>query len=359
MVWTARPGGEWDFANRPWLEFTGLSLEHVQAAPTAWTTALHPEDAGDAGRTYLERVASGLEFSMESRLRRADGTYRWFLSRATPLVDADGTVAAFLGIFVDIDDLKSAQQSARDRAQALEEAVASMTAELRETIAELEALSYGVAHDMRAPLRAIRGYAELLLGLRGGRLDEQAQVYLHKITGAARRLDSLIDDVITYTGRLRAELALEPIELEPMLREVLRDFPKLTAGGASIVIDGPLPRVLGHEASLAQCFEHVLSNAVKFAAPGVPARIRVYAEERTDDVRVWVEDNGIGIAPHDQARIFNPFERVGNSDAPGAGIGLAIVRKTLQRAKGGIGVESVPGRGSRFWIQLPRPQRNP
>ena len=140
-----------------------------------------------------------------------------------------------------------------------------------------------------------------------------------------------------------------------MLRELVQNFPELSVHAAGIAIEGPLPRVLGHEASLAQCFVHLLSNAVTFVAPGVTPHVRVTGEEREGAVRIWIEDNGTGIAPRDHERIFNLFERIGNSNTHrGLGIGLAIVRKTLERAQGRVGVESELGRGSRFWIQLPK-----
>jgi signal transduction histidine kinase len=206
----------------------------------------------------------------------------------------------------------------------------------------------------------MRGYAELILGGQGGTLDEEGKVYLEKVTGSARRLDSLIADVITYTGILRTELKLSPVQPEPLVRELIESFPELAAHAAVFEIVGPMPAVLAHEASLAQCLAHLLANAVKFIAPGVEPHVRITAEEHAGVVRIWVADNGIGIEPRDQQRIFNLFERIGPADThPGLGIGLAIVRKTIERAKGRVGVESAPGRGSRFWIQLPTATHHP
>ena len=122
--------------------------------------------------------------------------------------------------------------------------------------------------------------------------------------------------------------------------------------GPAIRISGPLPKVLAHEATLAQCLAHLLGNALNFAKPGVPPRVEVSAESREGEVRLWIADNGIGIDPRDHARIFNLFERVGTGEA-GVGIGLAIVQKSIERSGGRVGVESALGQGSRFWIQLP------
>jgi signal transduction histidine kinase len=317
--------------------------------------AVHPDDRLRVEQRYEEGIRSGQAFAMELRFRAGDGQYRWFLSRATPLRNADGAVTKFLGTATDIEDIKRAQVLALNHTDELERAVAERTLELSETIGELEGLSYGVAHDMRAPLRAMRGYAELLLEGDLGALEPAARGYLERIAAAAARLDSLIDDVLTYTRVLRSGMKLEPVDVERTLREVISNYPDLKSHADAIGIAGPLPRLLGHEASLTQCFANLLTNAVKFVSPGIAPRVRVHAEDRGTDARIWIEDNGIGIAPRDQERIFNIFERISGPNAyGGTGVGLAVVRKAVTRLHGQVGVESTPGEGSRFWLQLPK-----
>jgi signal transduction histidine kinase len=202
-------------------------------------------------------------------------------------------------------------------------------------------------------MRAMRGYAELLLGAHASALDANGRSHLEKITAGARRLDSLIDDVLTYTRVIRSELTLEPVDVEALLREVVENYPAAQAHASAITIAGPMPPVVAHEASLTQCFSHLLANALKFTAPATRPQVRIYAEDEGAAVRIWIEDNGIGIAPHDQERIFNLFERITGPDQyGGTGLGLAVVRKAVERLKGRVGVESTPGRGSRFWVQL-------
>jgi signal transduction histidine kinase len=172
---------------------------------------------------------------------------------------------------------------------------------------------------------------------------------------AAGRMDMLIQDVLTYSRLAGEKITVEPIDADRLVREVIEGYPHLTAGGADIRVEGVLPRVLGNDASLAQSLSNLLANAVKFVAPGTKPSVMIRAEGIGPDVRIWVEDNGIGILAKDQKRIFVMFERV-HSDAAyeGTGIGLAIVRKAAERMGGSAGVQSDLGEGSKFWIQLRR-----
>jgi signal transduction histidine kinase len=147
---------------------------------------------------------------------------------------------------------------------------------------------------------------------------------------------------------------LAPVDLGRLAAEVVAEAePEIAARGADVRAEGPLPAVLGHEVTLRQAVTNLVSNALKFTAPGVAPRVRIRAESRDDRVRIWVEDNGIGIAPRDQARLFRVFERVHAGDKyPGTGIGLAIVRRALERMNGSVGLLSEPEHGSRFWIEL-------
>jgi PAS domain S-box-containing protein len=241
----------------------------------------------------------------------------------------------------------------RKNATELEASIRERTAELQETIGELEAFSYSVSHDMRAPLRAMKGFADLLLQKHTAQLDAQGRRYLEKIQVAAGRMDLLIQDVLAYTRVLRGEITVGPVDLDVLVRNSIDTYPQLHADGVEIQIEGVLPKVLGAEANLAQCISNLLSNAVKFVAPDTKPRVRIGAKVIGTDIRLCIEDNGVGIAPNDQQRIFKMFERVnGDKTFEGTGMGLAIVRKAVERMGGQMGVESELGQGSRFWIQM-------
>ena len=251
------------------------------------------------------------------------------------------------------ESLALAQGQLANRAVQLEALVAERTARLQETVGELEAFSYSIAHDMRAPLRAMTNFARIVQTEHGGQLDETGKDLLGRIVSAAKRLDHLIMDVLNYSSVSRRELELQPVDLEKLLEEAIRNEPAFQAPRAEIDIQTPLPNVIAHEPSLMQCANNLLGNAVKFMLPGVVPKVTVRSELLAEDVRLWFEDNGIGISAADKERIFSLFGRLNSvEEFEGTGIGLAIVRKAVERMGGKFGVESEPGQGSRFWIQL-------
>jgi signal transduction histidine kinase len=237
--------------------------------------------------------------------------------------------------------------------ETLEETVAERTAKLREMVTELESFSYSIAHDLRAPLRSLQGYGDLLAEKYLDKLDAEGQGFLRRLTQSAARMDHLVRDVLNYSKLVRAELPQVAIEVEPLLRGIIDTYPSLQHPETGIVLEGPFPKVLGNEAALTQCFSNLLGNAVKFVAPGVKPRVRAWAEASHDRVRILVQDNGIGIPAEQHERIFAIFQRL-SRNYEGTGIGLAIVRKAAERMGGRVGLESEPGKGSIFWIELKR-----
>ena len=246
--------------------------------------------------------------------------------------------------------------SVREAQHGLEERVRARTAELEDRNAELEAFAYSISHDLRAPLRAMQGFSLALLEDYGDRLDEAGRRYAERVITAARTMDRLIDDLLAYSRLSRAELRLVPLDLGRLVRSSLDQLDGEVRGRqARITVAEPLPTVVGHGTTLAQVFANLVANAVKFVPAGRVPEVIIRAEQHGGRVRVWVEDNGIGIAAEHHERIFRVFERLHRAeDYPGTGIGLAIVRKGVERMGGAVGVESAVGSGSKFWIELPR-----
>ncbi|OGO14108.1 MAG: hypothetical protein A2Z66_04445 [Chloroflexi bacterium RBG_13_66_10] len=243
----------------------------------------------------------------------------------------------------------------RLHAEELEERVRRRTVELQEINAELEAFAHTVSHDLRAPLRAMQGFAVALLEDVGGRLGEEGSEYARRIRSAAERMDRLILDLLAYSRLSRVELRPRPVSLDRLLAAAVEQLEAdILEKGAQIHVDEPLPNVLGQREILLQVLVNLLSNALKFVPPGTIPQVRVWAESRHRTIRLWVEDNGIGIAPEHHERIFGVFERLHGQEAyPGTGVGLAIVRKAVTRLGGRVGLESEVGTGSRFWFELP------
>src|ERR1035441_9539615 len=274
--------------------------------------------------------------------------------------------------------LRESERHLREWNADLERRVAERTATLKETISDLEDFSHSITHDLRAPLRAIRSFAQILNEecLACGR--PKAQEHIRRITSAAARMDKLIQDVLQYSRLARSELDLAAVDVQELLRGIIDTYPAFQPPLVEIRIDGPLPRMLGNEAALTQCFSNLLGNAIKFVAPGTRPQVRVWAEQQkaegrrqeadsatTDkrraaisntppslpSVRLWFGDNGVGIPKEAQERIFKMFQRLDKS-YDGTGVGLTVVRKAVEKMGGRVGLESEPGRGSRFWVEL-------
>src|SRR5207245_2688832 len=226
---------------------------------------------------------------------------------------------------------------------------------------ELEAFSYSVSHDLRAPLRAMQGFAQALNEDFADRLGPVAQDYTRRIVAAACRMDTLIQDLLADSRLSRAQMLLQPLDLRSVMAQIRThtegEFRDREAS-VEVAIPEAFPQVMAHPTTLVQVVTNLLTNAVKFVGSGVRPHVRVWAEERDEWGRLWVEDNGIGIAPEHHDRIFRVFERLHGSEMyPGTGIGLAIVAKGTERMGGRAGVESTPGEGSKFWIELPKGDR--
>lgn len=256
------------------------------------------------------------------------------------------------------------QSSLRDQLQAyasqLEQRVAERTAQLEDTNQELEAFSYSVSHDLRAPLRTIQGFAQALLEDYGDQLDDVGKSYLQSVMDDAKQMDVLINDLLTYSRLSRTQIQLHPVDLTIAIEEAMKQLNSAIQETQTIItVKQPMPMVLAHRPTLIQVLANLLSNAIKFVDPGIRPQVNLYTEADSefgpDWIRLCIVDNGIGIASAHQERIFRVFERLhGIESYPGTGIGLAIVRKGVERMGGRVGVQSQLGQGSQFWFALPR-----
>jgi signal transduction histidine kinase len=203
------------------------------------------------------------------------------------------------------------------------------------------------------------GFATALLEDYGDALGERGQDYAQRIAEAARRMDLLIQDLLAYSRLRRGELRPEPLGLAEVVHEALRGLETdIHARSATVEVAEPLGQVMAHRETLRSVVGNLVSNGLKFVAPGVLPRVRIRSEARDGMERLWVEDNGIGVDSRYHATIFRVFERLhGVETYPGTGIGLAIVRRGTERMGGRAGVESTPGAGARFWIELPASRR--
>jgi PAS domain S-box-containing protein len=340
----------------------GYKAEEMIGQPVL---GLIPRERWEEATTILSQIRNGQRVEhFETVRRRKDGTLLDISLTVSPVLDRQGRVIGASKIARDIttrkrahDELRAAKEELARLNTQLEQRVQERTASLTRSVAQMEEYSYAVSHDLRAPVRAMKGYAEIVLDEFGQNLDEEAKDYLERIIRGGERMDRLIQDVLAYSRLNQPELQLVSLDPGRLVSDILQQYPQMGASGAEVIIRAPLLKVRAHEPTLCQALSNLLTNAVKFMAAGEAPRVVVRTEPRASCVRLWVEDNGIGIKPEHQERIFRLFQRLpAASPYEGTGIGLAIVRKAAEKMGGTAGVESDGFTGSRFWIELPAGQ---
>jgi PAS domain S-box-containing protein len=357
FAWIADETGAIFWYNQRWYDFTGTNLEAMKG--WGWEKVHHPEHVERITKKWKIYLEHGWDWEETFPLRGKDGEYRWFLTRAFPIRDNLGKVIRWFGTNTDITDvrltqeaLRTAQEALAKQNQHLDQTVQERTARLQETIMELEAFSYSISHDMRSPLRAMQGYAEALLHDYKDKLDAEGERYLQRILRGATRLDLLIRDVLAYSKVARGQIELRNVNLNALLQDILQNYPNLHSSKIDVRISD-LPNVWGHEGLLTQVISNLLANAAKFVKPGAMPQVDVSSENLDGETKIWFSDHGLGIAPEHQKQIFEIFGRVyPEKQFEGTGIGLAIVKKALDKMGGSVGVISELGKGSRFWINL-------
>ena len=317
----------------------------------AFLDLIHPEDRERVERLIRKAVHDAAPLDFQHRIIRAGDGVRVLRCQGYFILDACGRPEVLLGTAQDITELRAAEEKLRATNRDLEE----RTRSLESSHSEMQAFSYSIAHDLRAPLRAIQGMSRILMEDYYNALDKDGQDYFGRIMDAAQRMDDLIRDLLDYARMTTVQLPIEPVDGEAVWARVFANFAtEVRDKDAVVTKDETLPSVLAHRTVVELALSNLLGNALKFFPKGGKPEIRVWTERLEDRVRFNVEDKGIGIAPEHQQRIFRVFERLHPADAyPGTGIGLAIVKKGVERLGGAVGLDSKPGVGSTFWFELP------
>jgi PAS domain S-box-containing protein len=332
--------------NPTWEKVLGYTEEELKNLGQA-TELMHPEDLPLIG-LRVEALKKGLPVDyFEARARHKDGSYRWL----------GWTAAAFpeeklIYIFGrDVTARKEAEDEIRKLNGELERRVTALT----EANRELEAFNYSISHDLRAPLRSMGSFGQALLEDEDSQVSPQGREFANRIIRSAKYMDTLLSDLLAYSRLTRTEMTLSTIQLEDAVNEVLLQVENQTRDKhAEIQVQSPLGSVCAHLPTLKQVLANLINNGLKFVSPDRPPVLRVYSTVRSSFVRLWIEDNGIGIDGEYYEKIFGLFERLHSEGRyPGTGVGLALVRKGAERMGGRVGLESEPGRGSRFWVELP------
>ena len=345
--------------NRAAEKIFGYTAAEIVGRPV---TLLIPAGHLNEEPDILARLRRGEKIDHYETIRqRKDGTLINISLTVSPIMDATGNVVGASKIARDITRQKIAEQAVRTAQQdlarlneELEQRVLQRTESLNKALTQMEEFSYSVSHDLRNPVRAMQAYAKALLEDYGGRLDEAGNDYVQKIIRSSTRMDKLILDVLIYSRIARDQIATAPISLDLFVPEIIQQYPEMQPPKAEINITPPLGSVLAHEPSLAQALSNVLNNAVKFVSSGIVPRINIQSRRQGGFVRLRITDNGIGIPPEFKDRAFKMFERA-SQDAgyEGTGIGLAIVRKAIEKMGGSVGFESDGKNGTSVWLDLP------
>ena len=331
MIWVADPQGTITYANPHWYAFSGVA--YGRTLGDRWASLVHPDDLSKLGEGWHRSVQTGKHYESESRLRRHDGVYHWFLHRAEPLRDEHGTIVKWLGTSTDIHEQKLTEQA------------------LRRSNEDLEQFAYAASHDLQEPLRTVSIYSQLVCR-KYGKQESEAEMFARYIANSVRQMDSLLKGILEYS---RAGAATEPPTVtygETAFRMAIANLESTIAESGASITHGELPKVLFPETALVQLFQNLLSNAVKYHGEAAP-RIRVTAARDGRWQRFSVEDNGIGIRQDYLERIFGVFKRLHKDEYPGVGIGLAICKRIVERQGGRIWAESVFGQGTVFHFTLP------
>jgi PAS domain S-box-containing protein len=334
---------------------TGYTPDEYRARG-GWRAAVHPDDLVIDDRD-MEKLRDNLSIVTEIRTLTKRGHTLWVRVYAQPVVDDEHQkLVGIYGAVQDITERKEAEAKVRQLNQELERRVAERTMQLEAANKELEAFSYSVSHDLRAPLRAISGFSEIIARRHRANLNEEGRHYVDNIVQASAQMARLIDDLLTYSRMGRNGVRTVSVPLTDLLDEIIANMQVYLAQLQGVItVADSLPAVKGDETLLRQIFTNLLENAVTYHTPDAPPHVRVTYLDKGDQVIVAVNDNGIGIAAEHHTKIFNIFQRLhSNDEYPGTGIGLATVKKAVSLLGGAVWVESIVGEGSIFFVQLPK-----
>ncbi|MCW3090922.1 MAG: sensor signal transduction histidine kinase [Ferruginibacter sp.] len=366
-IWTADPEGNLNYFNQSVFSYSGLSPEQLER--DGWIQIVHPDDREENIRAWLKAINSGEDFLLEHRFRRFDGEYRWQLSRAIPQKNAEGNIQMWVGTSTDVQDQKTftneLERQVRERTAELEQ----KNRELQTMNTELQSFAYVSSHDLQEPLRKIQTFSTIIVDKEEQNLSEKGRDYFHRMQEAAKRMQTLIEDLLAYSRTNTTERVFEHVDLTKIIEEVKTELKEDIQGKNAVIESGQLCAANIIPFQFKQLVHNLIGNALKFSKPGEPPHIilaskimegsRLQIPELSPDqyyCHLSITDNGIGFDPQYKDRIFQVFQRLhGKDEYKGTGIGLAIVKKIVENHHGLIRASGELHKGARFDIYLPEP----
>ena len=339
-IWVCNPDGQNIYASKSFLNLVGITQE--QCSNFGWGDVLHPDDAERTIASWKECVRTGSVWDIEHRFRGVDGQWHPVLARGVPVRNEQGEIIYWAGINLDISNLKMSEMSLKERTQQLEDANK-----------ELETFSYSISHDLREPLRAIEGFSRMLLRDLQDKLDDDSRRKFEVIREKTRRMDQLIQDVLTFSCLSGQTVTLNVINFEPQVteawKEILDNHPKrnIKLNMSALVPCG------ADKDMIRQVFVNLLSNAVKFTQTREQALVEVGCEEKANECVFYVKDNGVGFDMNFADKLFMLFQRLHSAEEfAGTGVGLSFVKRIINRHGGKIWAEGKVNEGATFYFSL-------
>lgn len=353
LICSFLPHGEIIFVNKAYCDYFQKSSEALLGSNFL---DLIPNRDRETVKSHIEALTPDSPTqSHEHQVISKSGKTRWQRWTNRALFSPQGETTSYQSIGQDITERKLAEIKVSRLNNELEIRVNERTEELESANKELESFVYSVSHDLRAPLRAVTGFAQILVNRHLDSLNEEAQHYLMNVLEAGNHMGILIDDLLQYSRTGRGALQMRPIELAPIIQGLEVTFAELIENSnAQLIIEKPLASPLGDATLIGQQFSNLIENALTYHHPDTAPVIRITSKRQGNQVYIRVIDNGIGIAPEYHRKIFKVFQRLhGQDDYPGTGVGLAIVAKAARMMEGEVKVESSLGKGSQFTLILP------
>jgi PAS domain S-box-containing protein len=336
LLWSTNAAGHATYVSARYEEFTGFSASELLGE--GWLKVLHPDDKDRVLSAWTRTVQNGAPFEDEYRLRRFDGSFRWFVGRGIPLRDETSSINQWLGSSAEVDAIKRTE------------------AALRRSNDELRQFAYAAAHDLQEPLRNISTSVGMIKQRHGHTLSSDVAEWFESAYEGAQRMHGMVKDLLAFTravgGEEQPAQLFDPKCALDLAMTNLRG--QASASGMEVEVEA-LPKVRVYPHHLVQVFQNLISNAIKYRHPDRPLRIHVSGASNTAECQISISDNGIGFDPAYSERIFGVFRRLHTrKEYEGNGIGLAICARVIGYYGGRIWAEGEPGRGAAFHFTLPR-----
>lgn len=339
---------------------TGYSEQEFKTDPYLWINMVLPEEREYVAERFL-KILEGKDLPpCEHHIVCKDGSIRWISDTAIPKYDSNGTIVSYDGVIKDITDRKMAEEEIHNLNEELERRVIIRTAQLEAANKELEAFSYSVSHDLRAPLRHINGFANILMSEYYDQLPPDARHYMNTITDSARKMGTLIDDLLSFSRTGRAEMSKTFFNMGHVIEEALSQIKPLNLDRNIEYHISSMPEVFGDYNLIRQVWINLLDNATKYTRTRDISIIKIGLEDYKVEHIFYIQDNGVGFDMNYSQKLFGVFQRLHTSDQfYGTGIGLANVRRIISRHDGKTWAKAEVDKGATFYFSLPKPSIKP